>query len=576
MKNKFYINLLLFCIFSVTSSSQEFDQAFLKSLPEDVASDLIERSSKKNASEETQYRRPSTFIVKPEPTSNRFGAKVFSMMQSSLMPLNEPNFDGSYTLDFGDELELQLTGQKSSITKLFIKRDGSINIKDIGKLYLAGLSLKEAISLIKTKVSQSYIGVDAYITLLNVRDIQIIIAGNVYNPGSYTLNGNSNTFSALVVAGGPSEFGSFRSIDLIRNNKIIESVDLYQTFIFGLSNFNTRLRSGDTVFVNPVNNIVSINGSVRRPGDYELIKNENLSTALLFSNGLDKFADLGGIKLERILDGKIKQIPISNISQFNKILPNDGDSIIIRSFKFRSINITGAVVNPGTYLMNEGDKISDAILKAGGYTPNAYPFGGVYENLETEAINKKATDQLYTDLLDSIITLSQSNSSDNSNMATTLELTSQLRDADVSGRVIADFKNNAIESEILIQDGDKINIPEYMNQVHIYGEVLFEGSASYQDGEGVLFYLSKKGGLSSSADLKNIFVVQPNGETEKISLNRNVFKNQAKDIKIYAGSIIFIPRKLENKYGQRMRAQAYATILGNLGVSLASISVLKD
>ena len=168
------------------------------------------------------------------------------------MPINEPNFDSSYILDFGDELDLQLVGQKSSITKLAVKRDGSINIEDIGKLNVAGLSLNKAIDLIENKINQSFIGVEVYLTLTGVRDIQIIMAGNVYNPGSYTLNGNSNIFHALSVSGGPSDDGSFRSIDLIRNNKKIETVDLYQTFIYGKPSFNTRLRSGDIIFVNPI------------------------------------------------------------------------------------------------------------------------------------------------------------------------------------------------------------------------------------------------------------------------------------------------------------------------------------
>ena len=181
------------------------------------------------------------------------------------MPINEPNFDDSYVLDFGDQLRIQLTGQKSSISDLTIRRDGSINISEIGKIYLSGLSLNEASKMIKNLIDQAFIGVDTFVSLVNVRDIQIILAGNVYNPGSYTLSGNSNIFHALVVSGGPSEAGSFRSIELIRNNETIETIDLYDTFISGSSSFKSRLKSGDVVFVNPVSNVVSIRGGVKRP-----------------------------------------------------------------------------------------------------------------------------------------------------------------------------------------------------------------------------------------------------------------------------------------------------------------------
>ena len=217
MKLQLLKSLLLFSLLPILIFAQDFDESFLKSLPDDVRKGLLEQSDAKDQLEEIQYRRPSTFIKKKENGSIRFGNEIFSMMQSTLMPLNEPNFDGSYVLDYGDVLEIQFIGQKSSITKLSLKRDGSINIPDIGKVFLAGISLDEANEIIKNKINTILIGVEAFVTLVNVRDIQVVLAGNVDNPGPYTLNGNSNIFHALSVAGGPSMQGSFRSIDLIRD-----------------------------------------------------------------------------------------------------------------------------------------------------------------------------------------------------------------------------------------------------------------------------------------------------------------------------------------------------------------------
>ena len=573
MKFKFYKLLLLVSLFPVFITAQNLDESFLKSLPDDIAADLVSRSDKKSSMEETQYRRPSTFVKKPEPTSSRFGAKVFSMMQSSLMPLNEPNFDGSYPLDFGDQLELQLVGQISSTTTLNLKRDGSVNIKDIGKVFLAGLSLNEAVSLIKNKISESFIGVDSYVTLVNVRDVQIIMAGNVYNPGPYTLNGNSNIFHALSVSGGPSENGSFRSIDLIRNNQIIESIDLYQTFIFAKSSFNIRLRSGDIVFVNPVSNVITLSGALKRSGEYELLKDETLSTALIFANGLSKYADLSNISLNRILDGEVKPLFISNLSQFDDIKSKDGDRIFIRAYPFRSIDISGAVVNPGNYLMNERDSIFDALKKAGGYSPNAYPLGGIYENLETKKINKLAKDNLYRDFLDNLLNNSQGQGEE---LTSIIQLSTELKNSEASGRIITDFIDKNQTNPPLVMNGDKIIIPELINQVYIFGEVSSEGSALFIEGKSIEYYLNKKGGLNTNADKKSLYILQPNGETDRITFNKNLFVKQTKDIKIYSGSIIFVPRKHNSEYATRLRAQAYANILSSLGISLASISVLKD
>ena len=107
----FGISLLLF----VSISAQELDPAFLASLPEEVRDDLLAQAEMKNVMESEQYRRPTTFIEKPAADSSRFGINIFSMMQTTLMPINEPNFDSNYVLDIGDVLQLQLVGQKSLI-----------------------------------------------------------------------------------------------------------------------------------------------------------------------------------------------------------------------------------------------------------------------------------------------------------------------------------------------------------------------------------------------------------------------------------------------------------------------------
>jgi protein involved in polysaccharide export with SLBB domain len=573
MKSKFYTSFLIISFLSVNSFSQEFDQAFLSSLPDDVASTLINKNNERNALEEPQYRRPSTFIEKPEPTSNRFGANIFSMMQSSLMPLNEPNFDSSYILDFGDTLELQLVGQKSSITKLLVKRDGSINIEDIGKLNIAGLSLDKAAELIKNKINLALIGVEAYVTLAKVRDVQIIMSGNVYNPGSYTLNGNSNIFHALSVSGGPSESGSFRSIDLIRNNKKIESIDLYETFIFGRSSFNTRLRSGDLIFVNPVGNVVSIVGAVKRPGSYEIKKDGTLSNLIKFSNGLNAYADTNNIKLERILDGKIQALSIVNISQFDNIKANDLDRIYIRSYPFRSVEILGAVLNPGSYLMNEGDSILDVIEKSGGFTDNAYVFGTVYQNVNARAISEQASQKLYENSIQNISQIIKEGGPD-TDYTPLISILAQLKDAKVTGRVVVNLESD--EKPALIQNGDTLLIPEKTDQVYIYGSVSDSGSALYAKGEGIEYYISKKGGLINNADKNNVFVLNPNGETFRLKIKKNLFTSLDNNVEIFPGSVIYIPESLDNGYQTVIQTQAYAAILGSLGVTLASLSVLKD
>lgn len=578
MKIQFTKFIFIISLIPFLLTAQEFDDGFLSSLPEDIRSDLIIQSLEKDSLEKTQYRRPSSFIKKPAGSSDRYGSKIFSMMQTSLMPLNEPNFDGDYILDFGDQLELQLVGQKSSTSTLSIKRDGSINIKDIGKIFLSGLSLNNAIDIIKNKIDTTFIGVDSYVSLVNVRDIQIIVAGNVYNPGPYTLNGNSNLFHALTISGGPSDGGSYRSINLIRNNEIIESLDLYQIFMYGKSTFKSRLRSGDVVFVMPSSSLVSIYGAVKRPGIYEVKDDEKLSSIIFYANGITNYADLNDISLMRISNGEVKINKINNLSIFDNLYPEDGDRIHIRKQPYRFIEVKGAVSNPGTYLVEEGIGILGAINRAGGYSKNAYPFGGILENLKTKSINEKALEKLYATFLDNLITTSAGDST-SEEILPMVSILEDLKRTSASGRVNAVFDLAKLEKgdakDVLLQDGDSILIPEYLDQVYVYGEVASEGAIRFMDGKDAMYYISKMGGLSKNANSKEIFILQPNGESFSLG-RKNKFMQKKDTANIFAGTIIFVPRSSKNPYLFTQSAQAYATILGNLGVSLASISVLKD
>ena len=591
MKDKL-IPYLLCLIFASPLFSQEFDEKFLKSLPEGVQEDLLSKNKANADAEEIQYKRPSTYIDKPEEyeeeeeeeedtTLKRYGSEIFSMMQTTLMPVNEPNFDGNYILDFGDVLELQLAGQKSSIEKLLIKRDGSINIPDVGKVFLSGLSLNNAIDVIKNKISSTFIGVDVFITLVNVRDIQIMVAGNVFNPGPYTLNGNSSIFHALSVSGGPSDGGSFREIQLSRNGEIIDTIDLYQTFIYGKNKLNTRLKSGDLIFVKPISALVRVNGGVRRPGIYELKKNENLDLSIFFANGISNLGDKSEISINRVVEGRASTIGIKDINELKDIKPIDGDSVKVRKYPLRSVDISGAVKNPGNYLVNEGEGILSLVSQAGGYTSEAYPFGGVLENKKTLKINQVALDELYKNYIKQLSSIGSAASAGDGSLdidflTTTME---DLNESGASGRISAEFDLDKLrrnpELDIVLHEGDKVIIPEYLDQVYIFGEVRNEGTVKFEIGQDYKYYLEKKGGINKYGDNSSIYVLHPNGNTVMVS-NKNVFQNQKRNGEIYAGSIIFVPRKVSNSYATTQALQAYATILGNIGISLASLSVLKD
>jgi protein involved in polysaccharide export with SLBB domain len=600
------IKLSIIPLFALSLVAQELDQDFLDSLPDDIKNDLVEKNSKTQESEnyrpylnssklnkdedllilkqrlendlqELEQRLGSDDRLVTDEELKLYGADFFNTFQTTYMPINEPNPDSTYLLDIGDGLEIQLIGQNSYIEDFFINRDGAISLPDIGKITIAGLSLNEASKLIKSKVIAAFIGTEAYISLSEIRDVNVLISGNAENPGIYTLSGNSNILHALSISGGINEYGSLREINLFRDNEVIESLDLYDLLINGEYDLKKRLRSGDVIFVEPRKNVVTINGAVKRPAKYEALNGQNLISIIAYANGMKKTADRENIFLERILDGALKTIPVRNEVQFENIKAIDGDLIYVREYPYRSAKISGAVVKPGSYTMAAGETINDLIEKAGGTTENAYLFGGLYLNEDAKAVNKKSTQLLYELFLGNILSMSEKAAGGDFDFTSMIGLAQELRKSESNGRVVIDLLDEVSLDLNQVKNGDELIIPEKSNVVYIYGQVSSEGAVMFDQNQNLDFFVNKSGGFKRSADLSSIYILHPNGESELYSKKRSIFENSPRnEINIYPGSIIFVPRALDDSTPRRLAAQAYVQILGNLGIALASLASLND
>ena len=588
MTKKFFFTLLFaVLIIPLSISAQEFDEKYLDSLPESVREDVLNRKDLKDQSEKPTYRRASTTIDKDEDDESEdgvdenltvlFGKNFFDTMQSSFMPINEPNLDSSYILDFGDEIEIQLIGQKSSIETFSILRDGSINLADIGKIVISGLSIGDASDLIKAKVENAYVGTNAFITLKNVRDISILIAGNAFNPGIYTLNGNSNMLHALTMAGGINDLGSYRNIHLIRKGIVIQELDIYDVLINGNYSLSPGLRSGDSIVVRPIEKTIAIESGVKRPALYELKEDENYRDVIKFSNGYSQNADKKNIVLKRLKNGtsEVFNFNYESIEDFDLI---DNDSIFIKEFKTNKVTILGAINNPGTYNLSQGLTLSSLINLAGGYTDFAYPFGGFLENKKALKINQDAKNKLYDTFIDNLILNSTAVTSDQNALGM---LTQQIKQSKPSGRVIAEFDIDVIKNDptkdTLLEDGDKIMIPFITQQVFVQGEVSNPGAIRYVPGKKLDYYIDKSGGVLTTSDKNNLFIVHPNGETENFASSKRLsfLASNTNSQLIYPGSIIYVPQTTDFASSAQV-ASIWAPIISSIALSLTSLSVLNN
>ena len=187
----------------------------------------------------------------------------------------------------------------------------------------------------------------------------------------------------------------------------------------------------------------------------------------------------------------------------------------------------------------------------------------------------KIQDILYEEFIDSIIIASQKNPTGGFDISSIVDLTENLKNNSPNGRVAIDIENEG--SNVILSDKDRLIIPETPKHIYIYGEVSYEGALRYEDSYNLDNYISKAGGLKENASDKAIYVLHPNGDTQRAILRKSLFQNRPdSELIIYPGSVIFVPRGIDNTATNRLAAQAYVSILGNIGIALASLSSINN
>ena len=173
--------------------------------------------------------------------------------------------------------------------------------------------------------------------------------------------------------------------------------------------------------------------------------------------------------------------------------------------------------------------------------------------------------------------MSQQNIGENINLTPIMTLASDIKNSPPNGRIVVDINNENYGNDLNIMDGDSVLIPESTNNVYVYGEVSKEGAVTFESNQNLEHYIDKTGGYKQFANFESIYILHPNGETLRFSQKRNIFEREPKNnIRIYPGSVIFVPRKIDDSATRRLATQAYVSILGNIGVALASLSAINN
>ena len=600
MKKSFFaichlLTILIISPVALTQSTAAFDdldQDFVESLPEDVRKDILSEMKSGpdgKGKENNIQKRPSSKLSKLDTvkdwenfkkkqqlkdTSERYGMRIFNTMQSSFMPLNEPNFGNNYIVDYGDYFTIQLFGNVSNNNayQIEVERDGTILLEDIGKVVIAGLNFEQATDIIQKKYSTAFIGVDVVVTLSEIRDINILVTGNVEFPGMYTLSGNSNILQALNIAGGVTENGSLRNVTIKRKSKENINVDLYEALIFGDTDNIPFLMSGDSIHIEPVKNLVRAGYGFNNTAIFEMKDGETLNDLVHYSGGLKIESRNEILKLVRFENNKFNSYDIDS-GKLNDYKIKNLDSVYAFKEKIGVVTISGNVKHPGKYSVSSSDKLLDLIQRSGGYNDSAYPFGASLYRDSSIKLEQEFARKSYKDLITFIVSNPSASQGGGDGLSFLL---SELSDYQPLGRVIAEFdeKNliDNIQDNIYLNDGDKIHVPTYSSNIYIFGEVGNPGSVLFKEDASMLDYINKSGGFTKFSSEDSVFIVSPNGETTKIQIGGiKRFLNQGYDV--YPGSVIYVPRHIAKVQGVDLYA-TIAPIFSSLALSIASLNSL--
>ncbi|MEI6190044.1 MAG: SLBB domain-containing protein [Chitinophagia bacterium] len=328
------------------------------------------------------FMRDSTWVLEvPEfkKPSSRYGYDFFSNPNISFEPNLRIATPKNYVLGSDDQLSLTLTGLNEIEMETVINPDGNINIAYVGLVNVNGLTIEDAKARIFARMSKAYPALKTKQTQLTInlsayRSIRVTIIGEAERPGAYQISSLSTMFNALYTSGGPTETGSLRDIQLIRNNKKIASIDLYEFLQTGKMSQDIRLEDQDVIVYPPYIKRVELGGMVKRPLVYELKPNENLANALQYAGGFNDSAFTDRIKIVQ-RNARDKNYKDVEANAFVNYIPMQGDSIYAEKqlpiFE-NKVSITGAVYRPGDYGYSNGMSLQILLQKADGLRSDAF------------------------------------------------------------------------------------------------------------------------------------------------------------------------------------------------------------
>jgi len=321
-----------------------------------------------------------------------FGLNMFRTPTSQFVPIQSGPVPTNYRLGPGEVMVLVLTGGVEAIHELEVTREGFVVIPRVGQVFVNGLTLNAFRSVLEGRLSDSYSGIqdgstrfDISITRLHAN--QIFVTGEVARPGAYQLSSLATILNAIFTAGGVTERGNLRTVQLLRGDEIFSVLDLYDYLLRASISNDVLLEQGDIVFVPTMGKRVSLSGAIVRPAIYELSDGETLPDLIDAAGGFLPVASLDRISVTRILRSEVRR-PGEPARIAIDVLMDPAGSQSLPSFELEAgdrihvfavvediqstVSLRGNIYYPGDFAWTPGLRLGELIERAGGLRPATY------------------------------------------------------------------------------------------------------------------------------------------------------------------------------------------------------------
>ncbi len=334
-----------------------------------------------------------------------YGANVFAnAAQYSTAELSTPPLD--YPIGVGDNIVVSMYGGAEFQRKYGVGTDGSIFPGGMGKIYVGGLTFENARRILYSRFAAVVpAGTNIDISLGEPRSININVVNEVNNPGIITVSAFSNAFTVIAKAGGVTASGNLRNIQIKRNGRIIEELDVYKYLQTGDFGKRLYLQNNDFIIVPFYEKKVLATGQFKRPMYYQLRKEEGVKALLKYSGGLNADALASNINIIRTESESqvLKDVNANAILRLDNqdVLLQDGDIVkanLVRAGLVNKIEIRGEIKYPDLYEYRNGDRLFDLINRAGGITRNTYLQRAYVFRGAGDSTNLQSADRLEVDL----------------------------------------------------------------------------------------------------------------------------------------------------------------------------------